>query len=350
MAYIPHRVLSDKPLRRLKEILSYSMFAGLGAPLACTYIIVGLIDLIGKVGLMNAIPLIGGAGPPIQSLSGEALWNILFRSIITNNIPMSLIAGVLIIASFGYLSEKGLFWRDRIGLHKSGKSRNRLLFFLTLGIAISYLSYNISVRLGVYGKIGRAEYYLINIIGLVFLTAGLLGFSVASINAVKGRILSTLIGQRSVDARALEVLLVARRKILKEKSIDRAIGESLGNLLFTAILYPDLAKMLSRLRIKTFVEDYLKYIMLYMMNSQCSVKRSLKDQSRLILIEDCLACKGIKSNEPACGMFTGFLEELTRTFVKVVKHQNIKVNAKEVECKAKGEDLCKIELSWGKNG
>jgi predicted hydrocarbon binding protein len=296
---------------------------------------------------MNPIPIIGGAGPPIQSLSGEVLWNILFRSILTNNIPMSLMAAVLIIASFGYLSGKGLFWRDRLGLFKSENNRIRLLFFLTLGIAISYLSYNISVILGVYGKIGRVENYLINIVGLTFLIVGLLGFSVASINAVKSRILSTLIGQRSVDARALEVLLAARRKILKEKSIDRTIGVRLGKLLFNVILYPDLAKMLSRLRIKNFVDDYLKYIMFYMMNSRCSVKRSMKDQGRLILIEECLACKGVKSNEPACGLFTGFLEELTREFAEVVKHQKIKVVAKEVECKAKGEDFCKIELSWG---
>lgn len=346
LAYIPHRVLSDNPLRRFKEILSYGLFVVLGSTLISAYIIVGLLDMIGSAGFMNPIPVIGGVAPPVQVLSGEALWNLLFRLVVTNNIPMNIIAGGLIIASFGYLAERGLFWKDRVGLFKSGKNRQKLIFFLVLGVAISYAIYNISVGLNVYGKIGRSENYLINIIGIVFILTGLLGFSVVSINAVKGRILSVLIGHRSVDARALEVLLAARREISRKDSLDQATGEQLGSLLFLKILHPHLAKLLRRLSVKAFVEDYLRYIMLYMMNSRCSIKKDLKNQSRQILIDECIVCKGVKSKEPACGLVVGFLKELTRTFAEVVKGEDLKVNAREIECKAMGKRLCKIELSW----
>jgi len=346
LAYVPHKVLSDPPLRHFKEASYFFLFGAVGATLLCAYTIAGLLEIIGLLEFVIPIPIIGGVAPPIERLSQEAIWSGLFQFIVINDIPMNLVGGALILMAFGYLSEKGLYWRDRLGLFEPGKSRRNFLTLLVLGFFTSYVIYDLSAVSGVYGKIGRSEDYLANIIGIAFFAVGILGFLIISINAVKGRILSIIMGSRSVDARALEVYFAARREVLKEGSLDEAMGERLATLLFSRILYPNLARLLHRLRIRTFVEDYLRHIMLYMMNSKCSVRKGVDDHSRLIQIEDCVVCKGISSKVPSCDLIVGFLKGLTLTFSETVRKEHPKVCSRETECRATGKELCKIELSW----
>lgn len=346
LAYIPHKVLHDPPLMRPKDVVYYCLFSAVGSTLLCALTILGLLDILGSAGLMQSIPVLGGASPPVQRLSEEAIWNGLFQVIVANNIPMNLLAGLLILIAFGYLSEKGLFWKDRLGLFEKRESSKRLLLYLMLGVAMSYAIYNVSIVLGLYGKIGRSEDYLANIVGILFFAVGVLGFLAVSVNAIKRRILSIIMGSRSVDARALEVYLASRREVLREGPLDEATGERLAALLFSEVLYPNLTRLLHRLKIRTFVEDYLKYIMLYMMNSRCSVEKGGSSSGRLILIDDCVVCRGLSSNAPACGLITGFLKGLTRTFAETVESTHPKVSSLETECKAAGDNLCKIELLW----
>jgi predicted hydrocarbon binding protein len=86
--------------------------------------------------------------------------------------------------------------------------------------------------------------------------------------------------------------------------------------------------------------------MIYMMNSQCSIKPAENNQSRIISIDDCIVCKEIKSTTPACSIIVGFLKELTRMFANVAKNANLKVEAQEIECHALGNKQCKIKLRW----
>jgi energy-coupling factor transport system substrate-specific component len=232
LAYVPYKVLRDPPLRHLKEISSFIFFGAIGSTLLCAYIIVGLLDIIYMSGFMSPIPIIGGGAPPIEQLSKEMTWGGLFELIILNNIPMSLVGGGLILAAFGYLSEKGLLWRDRLGLFESVRNRRRLWFSLALGVVISYAIYNLFTVLDIYGKIFRSMDYLDNLIGILAFTLGILGFLIVSVNAVKRRILSIIMGSRSVDARALEVYFAARREVAKEGPPDEDIGERLATLLF----------------------------------------------------------------------------------------------------------------------
>lgn len=346
LAYIPHKVLGDPPLADRREVLSYSLFVGLGSTFVSAYVIAGSLDVIWSAGFASAIPVIGGVAPAVQPLSEEALWDGLFRVIATNNLAMSFLAGVLIVVSFRYFSERGLFWRDRIGLLKSANTRRKFVAFLILGIVLSYVAYNVSVVLGIYGKIGRSENYVGNLLGILFFVVGLVGLLSLAVSSVEDRILSILIGSRSVDARALEVYLASRRTVLNRDSGDEATGERLGALLFLKVLRPELAGLLRRVRVQTFVDDYLKHIMLYMMNSVCSVKKAPNPKTRIICIEECVACKGISSDAPACGLIAGFSKGLTKTFLETSRGGPVQVSAFEKECKAMGRGLCKIELSW----
>ncbi len=347
LAYIPYKVLRDPPLKRFKEILSYCFFVGIGSVLACAYIIVGLLDIIGSLGYMHPIPILVGDPPPIEVLSEETLWNGFFPFMILNNVPMSLIAGFVIVISFNYLSEKGLFWKDRLGLFDSRRGKEKLIVYLVIGILLSYMIYNVTSIMGVYGRIGIYEGYLANIIGILFFIFGLLGFSLVSIDVVKGRILSILIGRRSIDARALEAFIAARRELLlTDERLREKTGERLGTILFTKILQPNLRRLLRRLRIKTFVEDYIKYILLYMMNCTCKIKKGLNERSRVISIDECVVCKNIESTVPACYLLVGFIKGLTETFAANMDKENLKIRVQETECKAVGQKHCKIELSW----
>lgn len=344
LAYIPYRVVSDPPLRRAKEVVGYGLLVGVGSTLVCSYVIVGLMDLISSAGLTYSIPIIGRAAPQVQLLSTDALWNNLFAIIATNNFVMNLVAGILIVASFRYFSEKGLFWKDRFGLFEA-KGKASVLASLLLAALLSYVIYSISVNLGVYGKIGRSENYVANLLGIFFFVVGLVGVLSVSVNSVKNRILSILIGSRSVDARALEVYLASRREVLKNDALDQATGERLAVLLFTKVLQPNLGRLLRRVRVQTFIDDYLKQVMLYMMNSACSVKKGPGSRSRIISIEECVVCKGVSSNSPACGLVAGFSKGLARSFVEM-KEENLAVSAVETECKATGDAACKVQLSW----
>lgn len=345
LAYIPHKLLSDPPLRRTGEAARYSLFAGVVSPLICAYVIVGLLDLIWSAGLTYPIPIIGGVAPPVQVQGEDVLWGTLFTIIATNDIVMNLIAGVLVVLSFRYFSEKGLFWKDRVGLFESKGGRTRFLAFLLLGVVLCYVSYSLSVLSGLYGKIGRSQDYVGNIFGVLFFAVGLVGVLSVSTNSVKNQILSILIGSRSVDARALEVYLASRRDVLKNDAQDEITGERLGALLFSKVLQPSLARLLRRIRVQVFVDDYLKHIMLHMMNSKCSVKKGINAKSRVISVEDCVLCKGVSSNVPVCGLIAGFSKGLTREFAET-KGEHLAVSATETECKATGRGVCKIELSW----
>jgi energy-coupling factor transport system substrate-specific component len=346
LAYIPYKVLRAPPLKRFKGILSYCFLVGIGSVLACAYIIVGLLDIIGSMGYMHPIPILVGDPPPIEVLSEEALWNGFFPFMILNNVPMSLIAGFLIVISFNYLSEKGLYWKDRLGLFESRRGKEKFIVYLIIGILLSYMIYNVTSIMGVYGRIGRYEDYLTNIIGILFFIFGILGFSLVSIDVVKGRILSILIGKRSIDARALEVFIAARRELLTDEHLREKTGERLGTILFTKFLQPNLRRLLRRLRMKTFVEDYLKYILLYMMNCTCQIKKGLNERSRVISIDECVACKNISSTVPVCHLLVGFVKGLTETFAANMDKEDLKIHVQETECKATGQKHCKIVLSW----
>ena len=64
LAYIPHKVLSDPPLRRVKEVAGYLLFVVLISTFVSGYVIVGLFDLVSRAGFTNPIPVIGGIPPP----------------------------------------------------------------------------------------------------------------------------------------------------------------------------------------------------------------------------------------------------------------------------------------------
>jgi len=345
LAYIPYRVLSDPPLREAKGVVRYFLFVGVGSTLVCAYVIVGLFDLVLSAGITYPIPVIGGIPPPIQLLGEDALWGSLFTIIATNDFVMSLVAGLLIVASFRYFSEKGLFWKDRLGLFEAEKGRRRFLTSLLLTVVLSYVSYNLSIAFNVYGKIGRSEDYFGNLVGVLIFVVGVLGVVSVSTNSVKNRILSILIGSGSVDARALEVYLASRREMLKTDALDEETGERLGILLFSKILQPSLGRLLRRVRVQAFIDDYVKHIMLYMMNSICSVEKGPNSKSRIISIEECVICKGMSSNSPACGLIAGFSRGLTRSFSEM-KGEALAVSAVEVNCKACGDPTCKVQLSW----
>jgi len=346
LAYIPYRVLSyDRPLGQSKEVTRYFLFVGVGSTLVCAYVIAGLLSLISLAGFTYPIPAIGSTPPPVQFLSEDALWSSLFTIIATNNFVVSLIAGVLIVASFRYFTEKGLFWRDRVGLFEARRGRRTFLVSVFLTVVLSYAVYALSVKFGVYGKIGRSEDYLVNLLGILFFVVGLAGVVSVSTNSVKNRILSILIGSRSVDARALEVYLASRREVLKKDALDDATGERLGALLFSKVLRPNLDRLLRRVGVQTFIDDYLKHIMLYMMNSVCSVKKGPNSKSRIISIQECVICKGLSSNSPVCGLFAGFSRGLTKSFAEL-KGESLAVSAVEIECKATGDSNCKVQLSW----
>jgi energy-coupling factor transport system substrate-specific component len=345
LAYIPHKVLSDPPLRQTKGVARYCLFVGIGSTLISAYVIVGLLALISSAGIDYAIPVIGGVPPSVQVLSEDALWSSLFTTIATNNFAMSLIAGILIVASFRYFTEKGLFWRDRVGLFEAKRARLNLFVSLSLTAALCYVIYDLSVRLGVYGRIGRSENYVANLLGISFFVVGVLGVVFVSTNSVKNRILSILIGSESVDARALEVYLASRRQVLKKEALDEATGERLGALLFSKVLQPDLGKLLRRVRVPTFIDDYLKHIMLYMMNSLCFVRKGATSKSRIISIEECVICKGVSGSSPACGLIVGFSRGLARSFADM-KGESLTVSAVEVECKAAGDAACKVQIGW----
>jgi energy-coupling factor transport system substrate-specific component len=134
LAYIPYRVLSDPPLRQVKGVVRYFLFVGAGSTLICAYVIVGLLDLVSSAGITYPIPVIGNVPPAIQILGEDALWGGLFTIIATNDFVMSLVAGVLVVASFRYFSEKGLFWRDRLGLFEPKKGKLKFLASLMLSI------------------------------------------------------------------------------------------------------------------------------------------------------------------------------------------------------------------------
>ena len=345
LAYIPHKVLSDPPLRRFGEAARYSLFAGVGSALVCAYVIVGLLDHISSVGLMYPIPVIGGIAPSVDVLGKDVLWGGLFTIIATNDVAMNLVAGVLIMVSFPYFSEKGLFWKDRVGLFEAKGGRAKFLMFLLLAVLLCYVSYNLSVHFGIYGKIGRSQDYVGNVLGMLFFAVGIVGVVSVSANSVKNRILSILIGSKSVDARTLEVYLASRRDVLKRDAQDEATGERLGVLLFSKVLQPSLASLLRRIRVQVFVDDYFKHIMLYMMNSKCSVKKGVDSESRVISIEECVLCRGVSSDAPVCGLIAGFSKGLTRQFGEM-KGENLSVSATETECRATGREACKVELSW----
>jgi energy-coupling factor transport system substrate-specific component len=345
LAYIPYRVLSDPPLREAKGVVRYFLFVGVGSTLVCAYVIVGLLDLVSSAGIMYPIPVIGSVAPPIQVLGEDALWGGLFTIIATNDFVMSLIAGMLIVASFRYFSEKGLFWRDRLGLFEAEKGRLTFLTSLFLTVVLTYVIYDLSVTFNVYGKIGRSEDYVGNLLGVLFFVVGVMGVVSVSTNSVKNRILSILIGSGSVDARALEVYLASRREMLKKEALDEETGERLGVLLFSRILQPNLGRLLRRVRVQTFIDDYVKHIMLYMMNSVCSVKKGPNPKSRIISIEECVICKGVSSDSPACGLIAGFSRGLTRSFAEM-RGETLAVSAVEVECKASGAAACKVQLGW----
>lgn len=345
LAYIPYRVLSDPPLRKAKEVVLYFLFVGVGSTLVCAYVIVGLLDLVLSAGITYPIPVISGVPPPIQVLGEDTLWGSLFTIIATNDLVMSLVASLLIVASFGYFSEKGLFWKDRLGLFEAEKGRWRFLTFLILGVILSYASYNLSIAFNVYGKIGRSEDYFGNLVGVLFFVVGVLGVVWVSTNSVKNRILSILIGSGSVDARALEVYLASRREMLRTDALDDETGERLGILLFSKILQPNLGRLLRRVGVGTFIDDYVKHIMLYMMNSICSVKKGPNSKSRIISIEECVICKGMSSNSPACGLIVGFSRGLTRSFAEM-KGEALTVSAVEVDCKACGDPACNVQVGW----
>lgn len=345
LAYIPHKVLSDPPLRQGREVAKYSLFAGVSSALICAYVIVGLLDLIWSAGITYPIPVIGGTAPPVQVQGEDILWGSLFTIIATNDIVMNLVAGMLIVLSFRYFSEKGLFWKDRVGLFEARGGTGKFLAFLLLGVVVCYVSYNLSVHFGIYGKIGRSQDYVANILGIAFFAVGIVGVVSVSTNSVKNEILSILIGSKSVDARALEVYLASRRDVLKKDAQDEVTGERLGALLFSKVLQPSLARLLRRIRVQVFVDDYFRHIMLHMMNSTCSVKKGNNSKSRIISIEECILCKGLSSDAPACGLIVGFLKGLTKEFAET-KGENLAVSATETECKAAGSGVCKIELSW----
>jgi len=345
LAYIPYRVLSDPPLRQAKEVVRYSLFVGVGSTLVSAYVIVGLLDLVSSAGITYPIPAIGGVPPPVEVLSEGALWGSLFTIIATNNFVMSFMAGILIVVSFRYFSEKGLFWRDRVGLFETKKGRASFLASLLLTVVLSYAIYDLSVRLGVYGKIGRSEDYVGNLLGMLFFVVGLLGVVSVSTNSVKNRILSILIGSQSVDARALEVYLASRRDVLEKDTLDEATGERLGALLFSKVLQPNLGRLLLRAKVPNFVDDYLKHIMLHMMNSVCHVRKGPTSKSRIISIEECVICKDMSSSSPVCGLIAGFSKGLIRSFAEM-KGENLAVSAVEVECKATGDATCKVQLGW----
>jgi predicted hydrocarbon binding protein len=258
---------------------------------------------------------------------------------------MSLVAGLLIVASFRYFSEKGLFWKDRLGLFDAEKGRRRFLTSLLLAVVLSYVSYNLSITFNVYGKIGRSEDYLVNLVGVLFFVVGVLGVVSVSTNSVKNRILSILIGSGSVDARALEVYLASRREMLKTDALDEETGERLGTLLFSKILQLKLGGLLRRVRVGTFIDDYVKHIMLYMMNSICSIEKGPNSKSRIISIEECVVCKGVSSDSPTCGLMVGFSRGLTKSFAEM-KGEALVISAFEVNCKACGDAACKVQLSW----
>ena len=273
------------------------------------------------------------------------MWGTLFVIITTNNVAMNLVAGVLIVATFRYFSEKGLFWKDRAGLFPAEKGRVSFLVLLAAGVALCYVVYDLSVRVGVYGKIGRSQNYVDNLLGILFFVVGLVGVVSVSTNSVKNRILSILIGSRSVDARALEVYLAARRDVLKKQAKDEITGERLGTLLFARILEPSLGRLLGRIRVQIFVDDYLEHIMLHMMNSKCSVKKGQSTNSRTVIIEECVVCEGISSQAPACELVAGFLKGLVEAFLGLKGDDSIAFAA-ETECKATGKEACRIDLGW----
>lgn len=345
LAYIPYRVLSDPPLSQAKGIVRYSLFVGVGSTLVCAYVIVGSLDLVSSAGITYPIPVIGSVPPPIQVLGEDALWGSLFTIIAANDFVMSLIAGMLVVASFRYFSEKGLFWRDRLGLFEAKKGGLKFLTSLFLTVVLSYVTYDLSVTFNVYGKIGRSEDYVGNLLGILFFVVGVLGVVSVSTNSVKNRILSILIGSGSVDARALEIYLASRREMLKKDALDEETGERLGILLFSEILQPSLGRLIRRVRAETFIDDYVKHIMLYMMNSVCSVKKGPNPKSRIISIEECVICRGLSSNSPACGLIAGFSRGLTRSFAEM-KGQTLLVSAVETECKASGDASCEVQLGW----
>lgn len=345
LAYIPYRVLSDPPLRQAKGVVRYFLLVGVGSTLICAYVIVGLLDLVSSAGITYPIPVVGSVPPAIQVLGEDALWGSLFTIIATNDFVMSLVAGLLVVASFRYFSEKGLFWKDRLGLFEAKKGRLKFLASLSLTAFLSYVSYDLSVTFGVYGKIGRSENYVGNLLGILFFVVGVLGVVSVSTNSVKNRILSILIGSGSVDARALEIYLASRREVLNKDALDDETGERLGALLFSKILQPSLGRLLRRVRVQTFIDDYVKHIMLHMMNSACSVRKGPISKSRIISIEECVICKGVSSDSPVCGLIAGFSRGLTRSFAEM-KGQTIAVSAAEIECKASGDESCKVQLGW----
>jgi len=89
----------------------------------------------------------------------------------------------------------------------------------------------------------------------------------------------------------------------------------------------------------------VKHIMLYMMNSICSVERGPNSKSRIISIEECVICKGVSSNSPKCGLIAGFTRGLTKSFAEM-KGEAHAVSAAEVDCKACGDAACRIQLGW----
>jgi len=345
LAYIPYRVLSDPPLTQVNAVLRYFLFVAAGSTLMCAYVIVGLFDLVLSAGITYPIPVVGGVPPPVQVLGEDALWGSLFTIIATNDFAMSLVAGPLIVASFRYFSEKGLFWKDRLGLFETERGRQRFLTSLFLIVVLSFVSYNLSIVFNVYGKIGRSEDYLGNLVGVLFFVAGVLGVVSVSTNSVKNRILSILIGSGSVDARALEVYLASRRDVLKTDVLDDEAGERLGTLVFSKTLQPNFGRLLRRVRVQTFIDDYVKHVMLYMMNSVCSVEEGPDSKSRIISIEECVICRGVSSDSPTCGLIAGFSRGLTKSFGEM-KGEALAVSAVEVNCKACGDAACKVQLGW----
>jgi predicted hydrocarbon binding protein len=133
--------------------------------------------------------------------------------------------------------------------------------------------------------------------------------------------------------------------VLKKDALDDETGERLGALLFSKILQPSLGRLLRRVRVQTFIDDYVKHIMLYMMNSACSVRKGPISKSRIISIEECVICKGMSSDSPACGLIAGFSRGLTRSFAEM-REETLAVSAVEVECKASGAAACKVQLGW----
>jgi len=345
LAYIPYRVLSDPPLRKTEEVVRYFVLVGVGSTVVCAYVIVGLLDLVSSAGIAYPIPVVGGAPPPVQILSQEALWGSLFAIIMTNDLAMSLVAGILIVVSFRYFSEKGLFWKDRKNLFLAKNWRLKFLTSLFLAVVLSYVIYNLSVTFNVYGEIGRSQDYLGNLVGVSFFIVGVLGVVSVSTNSVKNRILSILIGSGSVDARALDVYLASRREVLKKEALGEETGERLGILLFSEILKPNLGPLLRRVRLGIFVDDYVKHIMLHMMNSACSVEKGPDSKSRIISIGECVICKDVSSDSPECGLLVGFSRGLARSFAEM-KGEHLAVSATEVECKAMGSSACKVQLRW----